>query len=74
LNGVAGTSEKPGSWGGYATGGMGEAQPRKNLFYSRTSVVRLEWPIYEGFFALLGGADAMRSDGMRRWEGRTWSI
>jgi len=42
LSGVAGTSEKPGCWGVYATGSMGEAQPKKNPFYSRTSVVRLE--------------------------------
>jgi hypothetical protein len=48
LRGVAGASEKPGCWGVYATGGIGEAQPIKNLFYSRTSVVRLEWLIYEG--------------------------
>ena len=72
--GVVGASEKPGYWGVYATGGMGEGQPKKNLFYSRTSVVRLEWLIYEGFFTLLGGVGAMRSDGMRRWEGDTWSI
>jgi len=74
LRNVAGASKKPGCWGVYATGGMGQARPRKNLFYSWTSLVRLEWPIYEGFFALLGGAGDMRPDGMRRWEGGTWSI
>jgi hypothetical protein len=47
---------------------------KKNLFHSWTSVARLEWLIYEEFFALLGGAGAMRPDGMRRWEGGTWSI
>ena len=29
--------------------------------------------IYEEFFALLGGVGAMQTDGMRRWEGGTWS-
>jgi len=72
--GVAGESEKLGLWGVYATGGMGEAQPQKNLFYSQTSIVRLEWLIYKGFFALLGGVGDMRPEGMRRWEGDTWSI
>ena len=71
LRGVAGASEKPGCWGVYATGGMGEAQPKRTLFYSRTAIVRLEWLIYEGFFALLGGVGDMRPDGMRRWEGGT---
>jgi hypothetical protein len=74
LRGVAGASEKPGCWGVYSTGGIGEAQSKKNPFYSRTSVVRLEWLIYEEFFALLGGVGAMRPDGIRRWEGGTWSI
>lgn len=74
LRNVAGASEKPWCWGVYAIEGMGQARPRKNLFYSWTSVARLEWPIYEGFFALLGGAGDMRLDGMRRWEGGTWSI
>lgn len=27
---------------------MGESRPLKDLIYSRTSVVQLEWPIYEG--------------------------
>ena len=58
----------------YTTGGMGEAQPKTNLFPSWTSVARLEWLIYEGFFALLGGVDAMRPDGIRRWVGGIWSI
>jgi hypothetical protein len=74
LRGGGGASEKPGCWGVYATGGIGAAQPKKNLFYSRTSVVRLEGLIFEGFFALLGGVGDMRPDGMRRWEGDTWSI
>jgi len=74
LRGIAGVGEEPGCWGAYATSGMGKARPKKNLFYSWTSVVRPEWPIYEGFFALLGGVGAMRPDGMRRWEGGTWSI
>jgi hypothetical protein len=52
--------------GVYATGGKGEAQPQKNLFHSCTSIIRLEWLIYEGFFALLGGVGDMRPDGMRR--------
>ena len=50
------------------------ASTKKNLFYSWTSVDRLEWLIYEELFALLGGVGAMRSDGMRRWEGGIWSI
>ena len=58
----------------YATGGMGEAQPKTILFYSWTSVARLEWLIYEGFFALFCGVGAMRPVGMRRWEGGIWSI
>ena len=74
LRGIASASEKPGCCGVYATGGMGKAQPKTILFYSRTSVARLEWLIYEGFFALLGGVGAMRPDGMRRWEGGIWSI
>ncbi len=53
--------------------GLGSTK-KKNLFYSWTSVVRLEWLIYEEFFALLGGVGAMRPDGMRRWEGGTWSM
>ena len=70
LRGIASASEKPGCRGVYATGGMGKkAQPKTLLFYSRTSVAPLEWLIYEGFFALLGGGGAMRPDGMRRWEG-----
>jgi hypothetical protein len=75
LSGAAGASEKPGCWSVYATGGMGEAQSTKNLLYPQTSYyVRLEWLIYEGFFGLLGGVGDMRLDGMRRWEGDTWSI
>jgi hypothetical protein len=42
LRGVAWASEKPGFLGVCATDGMGEAQPKKNRFYSRTSIVRLE--------------------------------
>jgi len=61
----------PGCWAVYATGGIGEAQPKQNLFYSQTSLVRLEWLIlewliYEGFFALLGGVGDMRPDGIRK--------
>ena len=74
LRGIASASEKPGCRGVYATGGMGEAQPKTILFDSRTSVPCLEWFIYEGFFALLGGVGAMRPDGIRRWEGGMWLI
>jgi len=42
LRGVASASEKPGILGVCATGGLGEAQPQKNLFYSLTPIVRLE--------------------------------
>jgi hypothetical protein len=34
----------------------------------------LERRIYEGFFALFGGVGDMRPDGMRKWEGDTWSF
>ena len=72
LSGAAGASEKPGGWSIHTTGGMGEAQPPKNLFYPRTSYcVRLEWLIYEKFSLYLGGVGDMRPDGMRRWEGDT---
>ncbi len=61
LRDVAGASEKPGR------------RPRKNLLlldiYSPAGVAYLE-----GFLALLGGADDMRLDGIRRWEGGTWSM
>ena len=48
---IASASEKPGCCGVYATGCMGEAQPRTILFYPRTSFAWLEWLIYEGLFA-----------------------
>ena len=74
LRGVAGSSEKSGCWGVYATCGMGEAQSKKNLFYARISVVCLKSLFMRGYSLCLGGAGAMRPDGMRRWEGGTSSI
>ncbi|MDZ4856809.1 MAG: hypothetical protein SGJ26_18475 [Nitrospirota bacterium] len=53
---------------------MGEANEYKNLLYSLTSIILLERLIYEGFFARFGGVGDMRPDGIRKWEGDTWSL
>jgi hypothetical protein len=61
-----------GDWTGPTAG---ERPTNKRIyFYSLTSIILLEWFIYEGFFARFGGVGDMRPEGMRKWEGDTWSL
>ncbi len=74
LRGVASVRVRSQGLGRLCDRRHGRDSTQKNLFHSRTSIVRLEWLVYEGFFALFGGVGDMRPDGMRRWEGGTSSI
>lgn len=51
----------------YVTGGRDEVQRMKEPILPGQL-------LYEIFFVLFGGVGAMRSGGMRRWEGNAWSM